>query len=45
MEKWLLSTSRVKFRVAHIEVFAVKFILYHAQSLTETLEMHDFTLT
>lgn len=39
------AAARVKFRVTHIEVFAVKFILNHAQAFPETLEMNDFTLT
>ena len=41
----LFATSQIKFRVAHIKVFAVKFFLNQAEAFTETLEMHDFTLT
>lgn len=41
----LSAASRIKFRVTHIKVFAVELFLNQAESLTETLEMHDFTLT
>ena len=40
----LFATSQIKFRVAHIKVFAVKFFLNQAEAFTETLEMHDFAL-
>ena len=35
----LFATSQIKFRVAHIKVFAVKFFLNQAEAFTETLEM------
>ena len=40
----LFATSQIKFRVAHIKVFAVKFFLNQAEAFTETLEMHDLAL-
>lgn len=32
----VIETARVKFRIAHIKVVAVKFVLHHAQTFTET---------
>lgn len=40
----LFSTARIKFRIAHIEVFAVQFVLYHTKPLTEALKMNNFPL-
>lgn len=41
----LSAASRVKCRVADIEVFAVEFLLDEAESFAEALEMHDLSFT
>ena len=45
MNELLFAAPRIKFRIAHIKVFAVEFFLNQTESFTETLEMNDFTLT
>ena len=40
-----VTAACIKFRIAHIKVFAVKFILHHTQTFAETLEVYNLSCT